>query len=263
MGKIIALANQKGGVGKTTTAVNLAASLAAMDRKVLVIDADPQANASSGLGINVQDKSLSTIYECIINGVNAKEAVHDTSIDNLKVIPSHSDLVGAELELINVERREYQMQNVIKDIKEDYDYILIDCAPSLGLITTNALVAADGVIIPVQCEYYAEEGLAKLYSTILKIKKNLNSKLEIFGILLTMYDSRTKLCKQVAEDVRKPFKKLVFDTIIQRNTRISEAPSFGESIITYDIDSRGAQDYMQLAEEMDQRIANWEKETKG
>lgn len=254
MGKIIALANQKGGVGKTTTAVNLAASLAAMEKKVLLVDADPQANASSGLGLDIQHLE-NTIYECIIDGVDVNKAIYDTETENLKIIPSHIDLVGAEIELTKIEEREHRMKKILDQVKDQYDYILIDCAPSLGLLTVNSLTASDGVIIPVQCEFYAMEGIAKLLNTIKIVKQHLNNKLEIYGILLTMFDSRTRLNQDVVKSVRDAFKEMVFTTVIQRNVRLSEAPSHGQSIIDYDADSKGAQNYMELATEMLQRLA--------
>lgn len=270
MGKIIPIVNHKGGVGKTTSAINLGAALAAMEKKVLIVDADPQGNASSGLGLDINDPKLITLYQCLTITADQKskgselnidysEAICDTDIDNLKIIPSNINLVGAELDFVNMDHRSFLLKSILDTVKDEFDYIFIDCAPSLGIITTNALVAADGVIIPVQCEYLAEEGLAKLYKTILDVKKKLNPKLEIFGILLTMFDSRTKLSVQVVEDVRNYFKAMVFNTLIHRNTRLSEAPSAGESIISYDADSRGAQDYMALAEEVDNRLLNWKK----
>ncbi|MBQ0029099.1 MAG: AAA family ATPase [Paludibacteraceae bacterium] len=258
MGKIIAIANQKGGVGKTTTAVNLAAGLAVMEKKVLIVDADPQANASSGLGIDINKEGLTTIYECMLDGADVHAAIQDTDLENLKVIPSMTDLVGAELELVDAPNRSYKMKEILDQVKDEFDYIFIDCMPSLGIITTNALVAAHGVIVPVQCEYYAEEGLAKLYQTILLVKKQLNPQLEIFGILLTMFN-HTNLSKQVLEDVKSSFNQLVFNTVIKRNTRISEAPSYAESVITYDASSAGAKDYMELAAEVDERLNNWKK----
>ena len=252
MGKIIALANQKGGVGKTTTTINLAASLAAQEKKVLVIDADPQANASSGFGIDV--KSLnSTIYECLINNINPEEAILKTEMEGLFIIPSHIDLVGAELEMINIPDRENIMRRILDPIKDQFDYLLIDCSPSLGLITVNSLTAADSVIIPVQCEYFALEGISKLLNTIKIIKSKLNPGLEIEGFLLTMYDSRLRLAKQVAEEVKCHFRDLVFNTIIQRNVKLSEAPSYGTPVLLYDADSKGSVDYMQLALEIIQR----------
>lgn len=252
MGKIIALANQKGGVGKTTTTINLAASLAAQEKKVLVIDADPQANASSGFGIDV--KSLeATIYECLINNINPEDAIMRTQMESLFIIPSHIDLVGAELEMINIPDRENIMKRVLDPLKDQFDYILIDCSPSLGLITVNSLTAADSVIIPVQCEYFALEGISKLLNTIKIIKSKLNPGLEIEGFLLTMYDSRLRLAKQVAEEVKRHFRDLVFNTIIQRNVKLSEAPSYGTPVLLYDADSKGSVDYMQLALEIIQR----------
>ena len=252
MGKIIALANQKGGVGKTTSTVNLAASLAVFGKKTLIVDADPQANASSGLGVDVKNVE-STIYECLIDGVDARSAILDTEIPGLQILPSHIDLVGAEIELLKMENREKVLANVLKPLKNDYDYILIDCSPSLGLITVNALTAADNTIIPVQAEYYALEGISKLLNTIKIIKSKLNPSLEIEGFLLTMYDSRLRLSNQVYDELKKHFDTLVFETIIQRNTRLSEAPSHGKPVILYDAESKGSQNYLQLAEELIKR----------
>jgi chromosome partitioning protein len=250
MGKIIALANQKGGVGKTTTAINLAASLAALDKKTLVVDADPQANASSGLGIDVRSQLEGSIYECVINGINPENAIRTTETPNLDIIPSHIDLVGAEIEMLQFENREKVLKNVLNQIRERYDYILIDCSPSLGLITVNSLTAADSVIIPVQCEYFALEGIGKLLNTIKIIKSKLNPALEIEGFLLTMYDSRLRLANQVYEEVKKHFDNLVFSTVIQRNIKLSEAPSYGQPVLLYDADSRGALNHIQLAKEL-------------
>jgi chromosome partitioning protein len=249
MGKIIALANQKGGVGKTTTAINLAASLAELDKTVLVVDADPQANASSGLGVDIRNNK-STIYECLIGEITADKAIVKTEYDRLDVIPSHINLVGAELELLNIESREKRLVGVLHPLKDKYDYILIDCSPSLGLITVNALTAADSIIIPVQCEYFAMEGVAKLLNTIKIIKTKLNPALEIEGFLLTMYDPRLRLANQVYEEVKKQFGDLVLETVIHRNTKLSEAPSYGQPVIVYDASSRGSINYMQLAHEL-------------
>jgi chromosome partitioning protein len=254
MGKVIAIANQKGGVGKTTTAINLAASLAVLEYKTLVIDADPQANTTSGLGFDPKNVKAS-IYECMINSMAPGDTVLQTQTPNLSVLPSHLDLVGAEIELINYPKREKIMKNVIDVIKGDYDYILIDCSPSLGLITVNALSAADSVIIPVQCEYFALEGLGKLLNTIKIVQNRLNQALEIEGILLTMYDMRLRLSNQVVAEVKRHFQDLAFETIIHRNTRLGEAPGFGKPAIMYDAESKGAINYLNLAREMVQKKA--------
>ncbi len=249
MGRIIALANQKGGVGKTTTAINLAASLASLGQKVLLVDADPQANASSGLGIDIRSLEF-TIYECLIDGVAPNLAIHSTDIDSLFVLPSHIDLVGAEIEMLNLDDREKVMKNLLDTLRSSFDYILIDCSPSLGLITVNALTAADSVIIPVQCEYFALEGISKLLNTIKIIKGKLNPALAIEGFLLTMYDNRLRLANQVYEEVKKHFEGMVFETVITRNVRLSEAPSHGKPVMLYDADSKGTACYMDLAKEL-------------
>ncbi|MBN2890992.1 MAG: ParA family protein [Bacteroidales bacterium] len=249
MSKTIAIANQKGGVGKTTTSINLGASLAVLEKKTLIIDADPQANATSGLGLDPRQVENS-IYECVINNIDPHEAITKTNVEGLDILPSHIDLVGAEIEMLNFENRERIFKNVINIFKNDYDYILIDCSPSLGLLTLNALTAADSVMIPVQCEYFALEGLGKLLNTIKMIQNGLNPELQIEGFLLTMYDPRLKLSNLVAEEVQKHFQSLVFDTIIQRNIRLTEAPSHGEPVIVYDAKSRGAINYLNLAEEL-------------
>ena len=252
MGKIIAIANQKGGVGKTTTAMNLAASLAVLEYKTLVIDADPQANTTSGLGHDPKEITKS-IYECMVNKVKIKDCILETDVSYLQLVPSHINLVGAEVEMVNLAKREEKMREVLKGVKNDYDFILIDCAPSLGLITINALTAADSVIIPVQCEYFALEGLGKLLNTITIIQKRLNAALEIEGILLTMYDVRLRLSNQVVEEVQLHFKNMVFETIIPRNVKLSESPSFGVPAIVHDAESKGSLAYLNLAKEIGDR----------
>lgn len=252
--KIIAIANQKGGVGKTTTTINIAASMAALDKRVLIIDSDPQANATSGLGIDIEgvDKS---IYECLVDGIPASEAILTTSVEGLDLMPSHIDLVGAEIEMISVDDRENRLKEALKSVSDRYDYVFIDCSPSLGLITVNALTAATSVVIPVQCEYFALEGLGKLLNTIKIIQGRLNQELKIEGFLLTMYDSRLRLANQVVSEVRTHFEDMVFKTIIPRTVKLAEAPSYGEPIIHSDADCVGAVCYMNMALEILEREA--------
>lgn len=252
MGKIIAVTNQKGGVGKTTTAINLGASFGVLEYKTLIVDADPQANATSGVGFDPRGVENS-IYDCLVNEVDPKSCIQETENPNLDIIPAHIDLVGAELEMINMSNREHRMKLALDQIKDDYDFIIIDCSPSLGLITVNALTAADSVIIPVQCEYFALEGLGKLLNTIKIVQNRLNTELDIEGIVLTMYDTRLRLANQVVDEVKTHFQDLVFNTIIHRNTKLGEAPSFGETIIMHDAASKGSINYLNFAREVLQK----------
>jgi chromosome partitioning protein len=252
MGRIMGVANQKGGVGKTTSAINLAASFAVLEYKTLLVDADPQANSTTGVGFDLHNVT-SSLYDCMVNSASAEDVILKSDIPNLDVIPSHIDLVGAEIEMINYPNREMVMKNLLEGVKDKYDFIVIDCSPSLGLITVNALVASDSVIVPVQCEFFALEGLGKLLNTIKIVQNRLNPSLKIEGILMTMYDGRLRLCNQVVSEVRRHFDEMVFSTIIHRNTRLSEAPSFGKPVILYDSDSKGAVNYLNLAKEILQK----------
>lgn len=252
MAKIIGIANQKGGVGKTTTAINLAASLGVLEFKTLLVDADPQANSTTGLGFDLH-KISQGLYDCMVNQTPAKDVALKTDIPYLDIIPSHIDLVGAEIEMINSPNRESVLKDILNTLREDYEFIIIDCSPSLGLITVNALTAADSVIVPVQAEFFALEGLGKLLNTIKIVQNRLNPELKIEGLLMTMYDGRLRLCNQVVNEVRKHFEDLVFSSIIHRNTKLSEAPSFGKPAILYDADSKGAVNYLNLAKEILQK----------
>jgi len=256
MGKIIVFANQKGGVGKTTSTINLASSFAALEYKTLLVDADPQANATSGLGFDPRNIKTS-VYECMVEDINPSEAVLKTEVEYLDLLPSHIDLVGAEIEMINLPNRDRIMKRALEKAKDEYDFIIVDCSPSLGIVTVNALVAADSVIVPVQCEYFALEGLGKLLNTIKIVQSNLNPELEIEGILLTMFDGRTNLSNQVVDEVRSHFQELVFKTIIHRNVKLSEAPSFGKPILFHDATSKGAINYMNLAKEILQKLGKF------
>jgi chromosome partitioning protein len=249
MNKIIVIANQKGGVGKTTTAINLAACLGVLEKKVLLVDADPQANSTSGVGYDPREIK-SGLYECLIDNLSPRDAIVKTESPNLDLLPAHIDLVGAELELVNQQNREFILKGILEQVKSSYDYIIIDCAPSLGIVTTNALTAANSIIIPIQCEYFALEGLGKLLNTIKIVQNRLNKELDIEGLLLTMYDTRLRLSNQVVEEVKTHFQEMVFNTIIQRNVRLSEAPSFGQTIIMHDANSKGAINYLNLAKEL-------------
>lgn len=258
MGKCISVANQKGGVGKTTTAVNLASCLAEQKKKVLLVDLDPQGNATSGVGID-KEETAHSVYDVLINGTSADEAMIDTAFVNLSLISSGIDLAGAEVEMVDIENREYLLKNALKSIKENFDFIIIDCPPSLGLLTLNAFTASDSIIMPIQCEYYALEGLSQLTATVRKVKKHLNSSIEIEGVLLTMYDVRTNLSALVADEVKKYYGEKLYKTVIPRNVRLSEAPSFGEPINYYDKSSKGSEMYIKLAKEVIKNNKKWGK----